>query len=117
VTFSEHLVDRVRAQLARIDGVSELRMFGGWCATVDGNIAVGVMDNDLIVRVGAEAYVRCLALRGARPFDVTGRAMTGWVFVEHSSLVRDRSLASWVDRGVVFAQTLPPKYVRTSTRR
>ena len=56
-------------------------MFGGWGVTVNGNMALGVMERDLIVRVGPETFDEALTRPGVRPFDFTGRSMTGWVFV------------------------------------
>ena len=109
MTYDDDLVERVREHLGDVDGVTELRMFGGWGATVHGNMAVGVMGDDLIVRVGPDAYAAALQRAGARPFDFTGRAMTGWVYVDGSTVSNGRSLSSWVTRGVEFAQGLPPK--------
>ena len=35
-----------------------------------------------------------------------GRTMSGWLRVD---VVDDAELAEWVDRGVAYARTLPPK--------
>ncbi|MEV6327670.1 hypothetical protein [Streptomyces sp. NPDC051909] len=43
-----------------------------------GNMAVGVMGDDLMVRVGPDAADEALARPGARLFDFTGRPMRGW---------------------------------------
>jgi TfoX/Sxy family transcriptional regulator of competence genes len=107
--YDPDLVERVRDCLTDTDRVTELKMFGGWGATVRGNMAVGVMANDLIVRVGPDAYEAALGRAGARPFDFTGRPMKGWVYVEGSALRTARSLGRWVNQGVAFAESLPPK--------
>ena len=109
VTFDEQLVLRVRERLGATDGVAELRMFGGWGVTVHGNMAVGVMERDLIVRVGPEAFDDALTRQGVRPFDFTGRSMTGWVFVAGDAVANGRSLSAWVTRGLDYARSLPPK--------
>ena len=109
MAYDDNLAERVRAQLGDTAGVTELKMFGGWGATVRGNMAVGVMGDDLIVRVGPDAYDAALARKGARPFDFTGRSMTGWVYVNGNALTTERALAQWVQRGVAFATGLPPK--------
>lgn len=105
----EHLVARVRDRLDGVPEVVELRMFGGWGVTVRGNMAVGVLGSDLIVRVGPEEYERALGRPGTRPFDFTGRPMRGWVYVEGGAVVGARSLRGWVARGVDYASSLPPK--------
>ena len=65
--YDEHLAARVRERSGSVDGVVELKMFGGWGVTVDGDIAVGVMERDLIVRVGPEAFEAALARPGFGP--------------------------------------------------
>ena len=74
-----------------------------------GNMAVGVMDRDLIVRVGPEAFDDALAKAGVRPFDFTGRPMTRWVFVAADAIATTRSFNAWVAPGVRYAQSLPAK--------
>ena len=114
MAYDEHLVARVRERLGSADGVVELKMFGGWGVTVHGNMAVGVMERDLIVRVGPEAFDDALTRPGVRPFDFTGRPMTGWVFVAEDVVANGRSLGAWVARGVEYAQSLPAKSVNSS---
>jgi TfoX/Sxy family transcriptional regulator of competence genes len=109
MAYEAELADRVRERLRRVDGVSELRMFGGWGVTIHGNMAVGVMGHDLIVRVGADAYDDALAKPGARPFDFTGRSMSGWVYVDSNAIGDNRTLTGWIKRGTSYAQSLPPK--------
>ena len=109
MAYDDDLANRVRESLKHTDAVTELRMFGGWGVTIHGNMAVGVMNDDLIVRVGPQSYDDALARPGARPFDFTGRSMTGWVYVEGGALRNGRTLDRWVRSGVEFAESLPPK--------
>ena len=76
---------------------------------VQGNMACGVIDDKLIVRVGAEAYSDALSKSGVVPFDITGRPMKGWVMVFSAHLREEKSIQDWVQRGLDFALTLPPK--------
>ena len=114
MAYDEDLAARVRERLGSGDGVVDLKMFGGWGATVHGNMAVGVMERDLIVRVGPEAFGEALTRPGVRPFDFTGRSMTGWVFVAGDAVANGRSLSAWVARGVDYARSLPPKSAKRS---
>ncbi len=107
--YNARLAERVRERLNGTDDVTELKMFGGWGATISGNMAVGVLGNDLIVRVGPDRYTDELARPGARPFDFTGRAMKGWVYVAGANVANGRSLTRWVDLGVSYAGSLPRK--------
>lgn len=84
-------------------------MFGGLAFLNAGNMAVGVIGDDLMVRVGPAATAAALARPGARVFDFTGRPMRGWVVVDASTLTEDEALAEWVEQGYAFAAGLPPK--------
>ena len=78
MAFDEELAARVREQVSRHPGWSEKRMFGGIAFLVDGNMAVGVSKDDLMVRVGPTAHADALSRPGARVFDMTGRPSPGW---------------------------------------
>ncbi len=84
-------------------------MFGGIGFMVDGNMAVGVGDDDLMVRVGKETYEEALTRPGVREFDMSGRPMRGWVLVSDKGYSTDADLKYWLDRGVSYATSLPPK--------
>jgi hypothetical protein len=72
-------------------------------------MACGVIEEDLIVRVGRERYREALAEPHVKAFDMTGRPMTGWVVVTPSGYRVDEDLSAWVAQGVAFAASLPPK--------
>ncbi len=109
MAYDEALAARVRGALAGRPDVTEKRMFGGVGFLAHGNMACGVHGKDLIVRVGPAVYEDALAEPGARVFDLTGRVMSGWVMVGEKGHRAGADLASWVERGLRFALTLPPK--------
>ena len=109
MAFDEGLAERVRDLIAEHRGLSERKMFGGLCFMSNGNMCFGVVGSELMVRVGPEAYDAALALPEAREMDFTGRSMRGMVYVGESGLSEDDDLAGWLDRGLRFAGSLPPK--------
>lgn len=109
MAFSEPLADRVRTVLARRRGIDEKRMFGGVAFLVNGHMFCGVNKDDLVVRVGPDAWAEALSRKHARPMDFTGRPLSGYVYVAPQGVRTAPSLKSWVDRGLKFARTLPPK--------
>ncbi len=84
-------------------------MFGGLCFLVHGNMACGIVKDELMVRVGPNAYDNALAQPSARPMDFTGRPMRGMVYVGRPGLRTDPQVRRWAERGARFARSLPPK--------
>lgn len=109
MAYDEGLATRVRELIGDHPGVAEKRMFGGLAFLLNGNMACGVRGDDLIVRLAADASDEALAERATRPFDLTGRPMKGWILVAATGHAEDDDLRCWVDRGVAYARTLPPK--------
>ena len=109
MAYEEALADDVRARLAERSGITEREMFGGIAFMLHGNMAVGVAGSELMVRVGKEDHDEAMALPGTREFDMTGRAMKGWILVGPEGYATDADFQAWVDRGVAFAASLPAK--------
>jgi TfoX-like protein len=107
--YDEALADRVRALISARSEVKELKMFGGIGFTIAGNMAVGVMNEDLIVRLDPDDAQKALAEEGIREFDFTGRPMKGWIFVAPERTAEEAGLSEWVDAGADYAASLPPK--------
>jgi TfoX/Sxy family transcriptional regulator of competence genes len=105
----EALADRVRSVLAPREGLSEREMFGGIAFMLSGNMAVGIIGEDLLVRLGEVDAERALQEPHVRPMDFTGKPMKTTVYVDPNGTENDADLASWVDAGADFALSLPPK--------
>ena len=109
MAFSEALAGRIRQQLARRKNVEEKKMFGGVGFLLNGNLLVGVWKESLIVRLGPDEGDEALKEPHVKEFDITGRALKGWVLVEPEGMVEDRELAAWIDRAWSYVNTLPAK--------
>ena len=109
MAFDEELASRVRDCLGVRSDVTEKRMFGGLAFLLGGHMCCGIVGDDLMVRVGPDAFEDALSKPHARPMDFTGTPSKGMVYVAPPGLRTAKSLASWVHRGVAFAASLPPK--------
>jgi TfoX/Sxy family transcriptional regulator of competence genes len=109
MAFDEQLADRVRDVLAARPELSERKMFGGIAFMIGGNMAVGVLGEDLMVRLDPVDAEKALAEAHVRPMDFTGRPTKNMVYVSTEGTASDESLAGWVDAGADFAASLPPK--------
>ncbi len=108
MAYDLKLAERVHAQLKGKVFV-EKKMFGGVGFLLNGNMACGVNKNDLIVRVAPQKHAELLKRAHARPFDLTGKPMKGWLIVVAEGCKTDKQLSAWVKEGAEFALTLPPK--------
>jgi len=109
MAYDEGLAQRIRELLAEEPELAEKSMFGGVAFLVGGNMAVGIVKDELMVRAGPAAYDAALREPHARPMDFTKRPMKGFVFVGPAGFEEDEDLRRWVERGVRFATSLPRK--------
>ena len=109
MAFDEGLAHRVGNLLRNQPGLVEKKMFGGVGYLLHGNMACGINKNNLIVRVGPDKYEAALERPYTTVFDITGRPMKGWVVVEPPGFETEEMLKGWVQQGVDFALSLPPK--------
>jgi TfoX/Sxy family transcriptional regulator of competence genes len=110
LAYDETLAERVRNALGDKRGIVERKMFGGLAFMARGNMAVGVLGEDLLVRLAPEDCDAALGEVDVRPFGMAGkRPMRGFALVGDEQLADDASLERWVERGVSYALALPPK--------
>jgi TfoX/Sxy family transcriptional regulator of competence genes len=109
MAYDEDVAFRIREALAAQRGVTEKKMFGGLAFMVNGHMCCGLAKGNLMVRVGPDQYEEALAQPYAREMDFTGRPMKGIVYVDSAGYDSDRDLRAWVDRGLAFVTSLPPK--------
>ena len=109
MAYDELLAERLRDALRRRRGVTEKRMFGGLAFMVHGNMCCGIVKDELMVRVGKDAYDDALSQKHARPMDFTGKPLKGMVYVAKKGFAKQEDLKAWVERGMKFVKTLPKK--------
>lgn len=108
MAYDERLADRVRDALETVEGVTERKMFGGLAFMVRGHMACGIVADDLMLRLGANAAEEALERPYVRPMDFTGRPLTGMVYVAAAGL-RGAALQRWLGKALAFVDGLPPK--------
>lgn len=109
MAYDQVLAARVGEVIAAVPGLEEKKMFGGIGYLLNGNMALGVHKDNLIVRVGHQGFEEKMAMPHTVPFDLTGRAMGGWLMVEPAGVAQDEDLKYWIAQGLDFAESLPPK--------
>lgn len=110
MAYDEDLANRLRELVGAEPGLAEKRMFGGLAFLINGNMAVSVSGRGgLLLRVDPDETDALLGKPHAQPFEMRGRVMHGWMRVEPEGLQTKRQLERWVERGVGYARSLPPK--------
>ncbi len=110
MAYDEDLADRIRSVIQDQDGVTEKQMFGGLAFLVNGHMAVSASGHGgLLLRVDPGETDSVLREDGVTRFEMRGRAMDGWVRVAPSAAASGQELTRWVQVGVSYAGTLPPK--------
>ena len=108
--YDEDLANRLRELLADEDGVTEKKMFGGLAFLLNGNMSVSASrTGGLLVRIEPSDTAECVRRPHVTLMKMGGRTMDGWVLVAPDGYKKKGELGSWVNRGVSFAKTLPPK--------
>ena len=116
MTYDETLAARVRRVLARCPEIVEKRMFGGLAFMLDGKMLCGVVNDDLMVRVGPDAYEAALARPHARAMDFTGRPLTGLVYVGPAGTRTAAAITAWTERAAAFVTAQPRAKPRKKPR-
>ena len=110
MAYDEELAHRIREQLQDISGVTEMRMFGGLAFLVGGNMAVAARgQRGVVLTAPPDQTAQLAAAPHAGRFALPGREMNGWLRVDAAGVESDEDLARWVDIGVRYASSLPPK--------
>lgn len=110
MAYDEMLAERVRDLLAGEPGVTEQKMFGGLAFLLERRLAVAVSHHGgLMLRVEPALTDGLLLRPHTAPVVMREREMSGWLMVLPDGLISDDDLDGWVQRGVSYARSLPPK--------
>ena len=110
MAYEEELADRIRELLGGESRLTEQKMFGGLGFLIGGNMAIAASgQGGLLVRVDPVQSEKLVASSNARPMEMRGRQMQGWLRVNTEDVHTKRQLARWVRIGAEYARSLPPK--------
>ena len=110
MAYDEDLANRIREIIGLAPDLTEKKMFGGLSFLIGGHMSVSVSGRGgLLLRCAPEDTEALRAKPHVGPFEMRGKAMEGWLRVEPEGVETKRELELWVERGVDFARSLPPK--------
>ena len=91
-------------------------MFGGYGYLMNGNMCVGVWNDQLVIRIGVETAAAIADEPFVKDMDLTGRPMKGWAMVLPDGLSEDADLQRYVDLAIFFCASLPPNVKTPKTK-
>ena len=104
MAYNEELAYRIRLLLEPFaNNIKEKKMFGGLTFLYKGKMSVGIIKDDLMVRVISEKFGHVLAEPNVQPMKFTGKAMKNFVQVLPSGFIDDNQLSRWVELGIEHA--------------
>jgi hypothetical protein len=110
MAYDENPADRIRELIAGEADLTEQKMFGGLAFLIGGNMAVAASgQGGVLVRVDPGESDALVATPSARPTEMRGREMQGWLRIGPEDLRTKRQLAKWVELGTTYARSLPAK--------
>ena len=98
------MIERLHTRLDPL-GAKPVKMFGGTCFMLNGNMLAGTSKRGLLVRVGKDFDVD--AAPESNPMEMGGREMLGYRYVDPG--VDEIAFGYWMAAALSFNQTLPPK--------
>ena len=102
MAFNETINDRIREAIADMPNVEEKHMFGGTCFMLNGKMCMGVVQDDMMCRIGPDAYEQALERKGCREMVFTGKPMKGYVFVSEEGMKSKKDFDYWIDLCIKF---------------
>jgi TfoX/Sxy family transcriptional regulator of competence genes len=105
MAYDENLGTRIATVLSSLNiRYIEKKMFGGLGFMISDKMCVGVIKDELMIRVLDDNYEQVLAMPYARPMDFAKRPMKGFLYIGKEGLVNDMSLQNWIELALEFAE-------------
>ncbi|MBK5278325.1 MAG: TfoX/Sxy family protein [Bacteroidia bacterium] len=99
MAYNEKLAERIRLALSTTI-LEEKKMFGGVAFLVNAKMCVGVNQDDMMLRCEPEMPDELLSKKGARPFDLTGKLMKGWLLIGTNGTKNQKDFDWWIKTAV-----------------
>ena len=103
------LEELLNDDLAKVSGVTQKGMFGGWAWLVNGNLLCGSRDDGMLVRLGKGNDAWALKMPGIIQMISNGRRMQGWIRVAPEVYGDDTLRNKLLNAALDFNRSLPKK--------
>jgi hypothetical protein len=118
MAYDEVLAERIRALIGPDPELTEKKMFGGLAFLIRGHMAISASgQGGVLVHVDPERSAALTASTAATVAVMQGREMPGWLRVDADGVATDNDLSPWVETGIAYARSLPPKEPAKAARK
>lgn len=105
MAYNEKIADRIREAIVGTENLVEKKMFGGIAFMVNNKMLMGVDKDDVMLRCEPQRTDELLSKKGARPFDLTGKPMKGWLLVSAEGIKSKKDFDFWVATAIEANKT------------
>lgn len=102
MAYNLELADRLRNNIKTNKSIEEKKMMGGLCFMIDDKMCIGVVQDEIMLRINPDMVDDLITKQGCRRMDFTGRPMKGYIFVDDTAYNSDRELRTWLDYALSF---------------
>ena len=103
MAYNKELAARTEEILARSGKMTEVKAaFGGLCYMVNDKMCMGVVRDELMVRLDPAKDEEVIQMEGCRPMDFTHKTMKGWVFISPEGIDNVKNLEYWIGLALEF---------------
>jgi len=105
MAFNELLAIRIRASIALFpEDFTEKKMFGGLVFLYKGKMTIGVVKENLAVRVISSKMDKLLAKPGINPMDFTKKPMKEFLYVSSEAIKTEEDILYFTELGLEHAK-------------
>jgi TfoX/Sxy family transcriptional regulator of competence genes len=118
MAYDEALAERIRTALGKSREVAEKRIVGGGLGfTRDGKMFVGVMKDDLLVRVEPERRAALLKQTGVRSLRLGGKPTAAYVLIDPAAIGGRAALRTWIELAATSVTTTSQRGAKAKRRK
>ena len=103
MAYDEFLEERIVRRLQEVHVSFEVKkMMGGLVFMVDEKMCLGILKDQMMVRISPEIYQKSLLKEGCNEMNFTGKAMKWFVFLDPIAIDMDEDLEYWLHACLEF---------------
>lgn len=105
MAYNEKIALRIASKLAA-NGINfvEKKMFGGIAFMINDKMCVGVVKDQMMLRVMEEHYDKLVEENHVHPMEFTGKTMRGFLFLDQEAFETDTDMDRWINYGLEFGE-------------